>query len=54
MIPFPETSHILKTCPTNAGPPPFPEVFRPPILTSFGNAEPDSGDSPFVADAELD
>lgn len=45
MRPVPDKSHILKTCPTKAGPPPpFPADFRPDILTVDGNLELDSDD----------
>lgn len=39
MRPVPERSHILKTWPTKAGPPPLPLEFRPPILTVDGKPE---------------
>lgn len=42
MRPVPDRSHILKTCPTKAGPPTFPLELSPPILTVEGNPERDS------------
>lgn len=39
MRPVPERSHMLKTWPTKAGPPPFPVELSPDILTVEGNAE---------------
>lgn len=46
MRPVPERSHILKTWPTKAGPPPLPLELSPETLTVDGNAEekPESGD----------
>lgn len=39
--PVPERSHMLKTWPTNAGPP-FPVVLSPEILTDDGKPDPES------------
>lgn len=49
MRPVPERSHILKTCPTNAGPPPLQLEFRPEIRTVDGNPDPDPDETPFNA-----
>jgi len=56
MRPVPERSHMLKTCPTKAGPPPFPLEFTLPILTADGNPGFDSAeDNPFtVADDDFE
>lgn len=43
MSPVPERSHMLKTWPTKAGPPPFPLELIAEILTVDGN--PELGDS---------
>lgn len=52
MRPVPERSHILKTWPTKAGPPPLIFEFSPAILTVDGNPEFDSDEdsTPFIAD----
>lgn len=49
--PAPERSHILKTWPTNAGPPVFPSELRPEILSVDGKPESKLGDDdkPFTA-----
>jgi hypothetical protein len=39
MRPVPERSHMLKTWPTKAGPPPLTVELSPEILTVEGNAE---------------
>jgi hypothetical protein len=39
MRPVPERSHMLKTWPTKAGPPPLPVELSPETLTVEGNAE---------------
>lgn len=44
MRPVPERSHMLKTWPTKAGPPPFPLELIPAILTVDGNPELDSAE----------
>lgn len=50
--PVPERSHILKTWPTKAGPPPLTFEFSPAILTADGNPELDSEEfeTPLIAD----
>lgn len=42
--PVPERSHILKTWPTNAGPPAFPFELSPEILSVDGKPELNSAD----------
>lgn len=42
MRPVPERSHMLKTWPTKAGPPPFPSGLSPVILSVDGSPEPES------------
>lgn len=52
MRPVPERSHILKTWPTNAGPPPFPVEFKLEILTVDGNPELVDSDDILLADED--
>lgn len=54
MRPVPERSHILKTWPTKAGPPPLRLELSPAILTADGNAELDSGAGETPRAADLD
>lgn len=52
MRPVPERSHMLKTCPTKAGPP-FPLELIDAILTVDGNPEFESDDDTrFISDLE--
>lgn len=44
MSPVPERSHMLKTWPTKAGPPPFPLELIAEILTVDGNPELEDSD----------
>jgi len=54
MRPVPERSHMLKTCPTKAGPPPFPLGLSLPILTADGNPELDSAEDMSLTEADDD
>lgn len=51
MSPVPERSHMLKTWPTKAGPPPFLFEFKPETLTVEGNPELDSAEE-LIAELE--
>lgn len=56
MSPVPERSHMLKTWPTKAGPPPFPLELIAEILTVDGNPELEDSDdeAPELDETESD
>lgn len=56
MSPVPERSHMLKTWPTKAGPPPVPLELIAEILTVDGNPEPEDSDdeTPELDETESD